>query len=85
MIEVGQRYTLAWKYPHRIDCIVVEIRQHIVVAIVDHRCKPYCELLKEYAATLTLSGRRRFFYDQFVAQFVPIPDGPIPLPPGVYE
>lgn len=83
MIVVGQKYTLAWAYPHRIDCTIVELHENIIVADCNHRCRPYCELLSQFAANLTLSGRRSFFPEQFVTQFIYVPEGAIPLPPSL--
>lgn len=79
MIAQEQRYALRWKYAHRMDATIVDLRADYLIADVDHRCKPYCYLLREQPATLVLSGRRAFFY-QFETMFELIPDGAIPLP-----
>lgn len=75
----GERYTTVLRLPHRIDAVVVALHDDWIVADADHRCKPYCALLRDFASTLTLSGRRAFFYDQFTAQFVLVPEGAIAL------
>lgn len=80
MIAVGQRYALRWRYGHRIDVTIVDLRDAYIVGDADHRCKPYCYLLREQPATLSLSGRRTFFYDQFALMFELVPDDAIALP-----
>lgn len=83
MIAVGQRWALRWKYGHRIDVTIVALLDAYILADADHRCKPFCYLLREQPATLTLSGRRLFLYEQFAVMFELIPEDAIALPPAV--
>lgn len=78
-IAPGQRYTTALKVPHRIDAVVVGLHDDYVAVDADHRCQPYCFLLRDHAATLTLSGRRVFSYRDFSKDFVFVADGAIAL------
>lgn len=79
MIAIGQRYALRWKYAHRIDVTIVDLSADYILADADHRCKPYCYLLREQPATLMLSGPRLFTYDYFELLYELIPEGAIAL------
>lgn len=79
MIAAGQRYSLTWKHSHRIEAVVVELREHEVMADCDHRCNPPCYLLRDHPSTLILSGRRMFSYRDFSNQFTPMAEDAIAL------
>ncbi len=68
-MNVGERYSLAWKHPHRIECEIVALeRDHVVVDAV-HRCPPTCGIL-QMRATLPIEGRMRYGYPDFAKLFI---------------
>lgn len=78
-MSVGERYSLAWKFPHRVECEVVELGPDRVTVESVHRCPPTCYVL-QMRATLPIEGLMSFRYQDFSTLFVRIPDGSIPLP-----
>lgn len=85
MIAVGQRWALRWKYAHRIDVTILDLRAAYIVGDADHRCKPYCYLLREQPATLSLSGPRYFLYEHFAMMYELVPDDAIALTGASHE
>ena len=77
-MNVGERYSLFWKAPHRIECEVIALEQDRVLVESVHRCPPTCGLL-QMRATLPIEGRMAYRYDDFAKLFVRMSDG-IPLP-----
>ena len=77
-MNVGERFSLAWKHPHRIECEVVELGADRVVVEAVHRCPFTCELMA-MRATLPIEGRMAYRYDDFDKLFVRLSDG-IALP-----
>lgn len=77
-MNIGERYALAWKLPHRIEATVVALEpDHVVVESV-HRCPVTCRIL-QMRQTLPIEGELRFKYADFGLLFVRIPDGAIAL------
>lgn len=77
-MNIGERFTLAWKHPHRIECEITALEQDRVVVNAVHRCPVTCELL-QMRATLPIEGRMAFRYQDFDKLFQRMSDG-IPLP-----
>lgn len=68
-MQIGERYTLAWKLPHRIECEIVALEpDHVIVEAV-HRCPITCKIL-QMRETLPIEGRMPYRYDDFVKLFV---------------
>jgi hypothetical protein len=78
-MNVGQRFTLAWKHPHRVECEIVALESDAVVVESVHRCPPTC-YLQQKRTTLPLEGEKRFTYRDFAALFVPLNADAIALP-----
>lgn len=81
-VNVGERYSLAWRYGHRIEATIVDVQSNTIVADCDHRCAPDCYLLRDYPSSLMLSGRRTFLPREFAEQFVPMAEDALALPPA---
>ena len=77
-MNIGERYALAWKHPHRLEATVVELQADRIVADVVHRCLPTCEVL-QMRQTLPIEGRLSYSYGDFAKLFQRMSDG-IPLP-----
>ena len=79
-MNIGERYALVWKHPHRLEATIIDLEPDGVVCEVDHRCGFAC-YLKQMPSTLPIQGTMRYRYGDFAKLFVLIPDGSIPLPP----
>lgn len=79
MIQVGSRWTLAWKMPHRIEATITDLERDYVVVDAVHRCPPTCRLL-QMRATLPIEGLMRYTYGDFAALFLPLNADAIALP-----
>lgn len=77
-MNVGERYSLAWKLPHRIECELIALEPDRVIVEAIHRCPPTCKIL-QMRETLPIEGRMAYRYDEFAKLFVKMSDG-IPLP-----
>jgi hypothetical protein len=78
-MNVGERYSLAWKHPHRIECEIIGLEtDHVLVEAV-HRCPPTCKLM-QMRQTLPIEGRMSYRYDDFAKLFVRINTDAIALP-----
>lgn len=80
-MTTGERYTLALKYPHRVEATIMELRSDYLIAECIHRCDSSC-YLQGMRNTLPLHGQRAFFYDQFAEQFLLMAEDAIPVGPG---
>ena len=78
-MNIGERFTLAWKHPHRIEAEIIALEQDRVLVDAEHRCPPTCMIL-QMRQTIPIEGLMSFRYQDFSALFVRIPDGSIPLP-----
>ena len=78
-MNVGERYTLAWRHPHRVDATIIALEADYIVADVDHRCPITCEM-QQMRATLPMHGRFKYAYDDFAKLFVPLNPDAIALP-----
>ena len=78
-MNVGERYALAWKAPHRIECEIVELGADTVTVEAVHRCPVTCYLL-QMRATLPIEGRLRFRYADFASLFLKLNTDAVPLP-----
>ena len=78
-MNVGERYSLAGKHPHRLEATITALERDYVICEVDHRCGFAC-YLKGMKNTLPMDGTQRYRYPDFAALFVRIPDGTIALP-----
>ena len=78
-VNVGERFSLAWKHPHRIECEVVELGPDRVIVEATHRCGFDC-YLQQMRATLPIEGRMAFSYQDFDKLFVRINTSAIALP-----
>jgi hypothetical protein len=80
--QVGEKYTLAWKMPHRLECEIIELARDGVIVEAMHRCPISCYLM-QMRRTLPIEGRMTYRYKDFAQLFVRIPEGSIPLAGGV--
>lgn len=80
-MNVGDRYSLAWKHPHRIEATIVALGERFVECDVEHRCGIECEI-KQRKATLPIEGRMTYLYHEFADMFVPMAQDAIALPSG---
>ena len=79
-MNIGERYSLKWKHPHRIEAVITQFEQDHVVVEVDHRC-PFSCYLQAMRTTLPVHGIMRYRYPEFAQLFEKMSDG-IPLPPA---
>ncbi|MDE2098112.1 MAG: hypothetical protein KGL39_12735 [Patescibacteria group bacterium] len=82
-MNIGDCYSLRWRYGHRIEATIVDVQSNAVVADCDHRCAPDCYLLRDYPSSLILSGRRTFLPREFAEQFEPMAQDAFALPPAI--
>ena len=78
-MQVGEKFTLAWKLPHRVECELVELTRDYIFVEAVHRCPITCYLL-QMRQTLPIEGRLPYRYHDFPKLFVRIPDRSIALP-----
>ncbi len=80
-MNVGDRYTLRWHWPHRQEAVIVEIRDDgQIVADVEHRCDPPCYLAPD-RETLVIEGRLTFLTREFHQLYEPMaPPDALALP-----
>jgi hypothetical protein len=78
-MQVGDRYSLAWKYHHRIEATIVALHERHLIAKTEHRCSN-CDMT-EFRETLPLEGTLPYKYDDFGKLFVPMaPEDAMALP-----
>lgn len=78
-MQIGEQFTLAWKMPHRIEAVIVELERDYVVVEAVHRCPVTCKIL-QMRATLPIEGTMRFRYADFAELFLPLNVDAIALP-----
>jgi len=78
-MNVGEKYTLVWKAPHRIEATITDLERDYVVVEANHRCPVTCTLL-QMRATLPIEGAMRFRYQDFAQLFLPLNADAIALP-----
>jgi hypothetical protein len=78
-IHVGDKYTLAWKLPHRVECEIIELQCDYVIVEAVHRCPITCYLV-QMRQTLPIEGRMRYRYPDFAKLFLPLNADAIALP-----
>ena len=78
-MNVGERYSLAWKFPHRIEVIITDLGADRILVEAVHRCPPTCKLL-QMRTTLPIEGEMKYRYGDFHALFLPLNDAAIALP-----
>lgn len=76
---MGETFTLAWKHPHRIECVITALEPDVVVVDAVHRCPMTCKIL-QMRQTLPLEGTMRFAYRDFAKLFLPLNADAIALP-----
>ena len=77
-VNIGERYSLFWKAPHRVEVEIIALEQDRVLVEAVHRCPVTCYLL-QMRQTLPIEGLLQFRYQDFDKLFVRMSDG-IPLP-----
>lgn len=77
MIVVGSRWSLKWKYFHRIEVTVLALEVDLIRTNALHRCGFSCDVGK------MLGGDTPYSYSDFYALFVPMAVDAIALPGGV--
>lgn len=80
-MQVGEKYTLFWKAPHRIECEIIELKPDYVVVNADHRCGFSCQI-KAMKNTLSIEGEMHYTYGDFEKLFLPLNVDAIALPPA---
>lgn len=78
-MNVGEKYSLSWKMPHRLECEIVELAPDGVIVDAVHRCGFDCYLV-QMRATLPIEGRMRYSYGDFAKLFLPLNPDAIALP-----
>lgn len=78
-MNIGDKFTLAWKMPHRIECTITAFEADYIVVQADHRCPMRCEL-QGMRTTLPIHGEMRFRYSDFAKLFVQLNVDAIALP-----
>lgn len=78
-MNIGETYTLIWKAPHLLECVIVDLEPDYVIVEANHRCPVTCKIL-QMRATLPIEGRMRFRYQDFVQLFLPLNADAIALP-----
>lgn len=78
-MQIGEKYTLIWKAPHRLECEIVALENGYVLVDAVHRCPPTCKLL-QMRATLPIEGLMRYTYGDFAQLFLPLNANAIALP-----
>lgn len=74
MIVVGSRWSLAWRYRHRVEVTVLALEADHVVTDAVHRCGFSCDVGK------MLGGEMRYTYPDFAKLFVPLNPDAVALP-----
>lgn len=77
-MNIGQRFSLAWKAPHRIEATITSFEPDYVVVHADHRCPITCKI-QQMRGTLAIHGELRFRYADFTQLFLPLNDDAIAL------
>jgi hypothetical protein len=80
-MNIGERYSLHWKHPHRIEAVITALDPAHVVAEATHRCDPPCDLLA-MKQQLPLEGVIRYKYADFAQIFQPMAQDALALPPA---
>lgn len=78
-VNIGEKFTLAWKHPHRIECEIVALENGYVCVEAVHRCPVTCKII-QMRETLPIEGVMRFTYGDFAELFVPLNADAIALP-----
>lgn len=78
-MNIGQRFSLAWKAPHRIEATITSFEPDYVVVHADHRCLPHRCKLQGLRESLAIHGEMRFRYADFAQLFLPLNDDAIAL------
>lgn len=78
-MNVGQRFSLAWKHPHRIEATITGFEPDYVVVEAEHRCPATCKV-QQMRTTLPIYGEMRFRYADFAELFLPLNVDAIALP-----
>lgn len=79
MIVIGSKWSLRWKWRHRIEVYIVALEPDYVVCEALHRCGFACEIL--HTKSLSLDGKAWYSYRDFVELFQPMAVDAIPLGP----
>lgn len=79
-MNLGERYSLAWKAPHRIEATITAFEPDYVVVNADHRCPPTRCKLQGLRDALPIHGELRFRYADFAQLFLPLNADAIALP-----
>jgi hypothetical protein len=80
-VNIGEKYTLIWKAPHRIECEIVALEKDYVCAVAVHRCPPTCVIL-QMRQTIPIEGEMRFRYQDFASLFLPLNADAIAIGPA---
>lgn len=78
-MNIGEKYTLAWKMPHRVECEIIALENGYVCVDAVHRCPATCYLL-QMRKTLPIEGVMRYTYGDFAQLFLPLNNAAIALP-----
>lgn len=70
MIVIGSRWSLRWRYPHRIEAVIMMLEADYIVCDTLHRCGFGCEL--SHMKSLGLSGEMKYGYADFHTLFQPM-------------
>lgn len=71
---IGRKFSLRWKYPHRVEVTVLALETDYLLCDVLHRCGFGCALGK------MIGGETRYRYDDFATLFQPMAEDAIALP-----
>lgn len=73
---IGRRFSLKWRYRHRVEATVLALETNYILTDALHRCGFGCELGN------MIGGETRYRYDDFATMFQPMAEDAIPLGPG---
>lgn len=69
---IGKRFSLRWKYRHRVEVMLMALEDDYILGDADHRCGFSCEM--------PLGGPQRYRYADFPVLFQPMAEDAIALP-----
>lgn len=70
---IGRKFSLRWKYRHRVEATVLALETDYILTDAIHRCGFGCELGK------MIGGETRYRYDDFAMLFQPMAENAIAL------
>lgn len=73
---IGRKFSLKWRYRHRVEATVLALEADYILCDSLHRCGFACDIGK------MLGGETRYRYDDFATMFLPMAEDAIALSGG---